>query len=192
VAVDDHGLEVLKKSGEEVTPGDKSDYYIKVGIVSGGASGTQYTEGDTDASITGNAILYEGPLDTLTVPSATNPLPVEIIAGDVEGTEYTEGDIDSSISGKAILFEGSGDTLKVPSSTNPLPVTEIENDKNQVLEAEDVLETYTFLDFGTKNERLDTIVYTAASVPGVTVTKDFSYVAAGSSYRLTTIQWSVT
>lgn len=30
MAVDDHGLEVLKKSGEEVTPGDKSDYYIKV------------------------------------------------------------------------------------------------------------------------------------------------------------------
>lgn len=29
MAVDDHGLEVLKKSGEEVTPGDKSDYYIK-------------------------------------------------------------------------------------------------------------------------------------------------------------------
>lgn len=30
MAVDDHGLEVLKKSGEEITPLDKSDYYIKV------------------------------------------------------------------------------------------------------------------------------------------------------------------
>lgn len=35
MAVDDHGLEVLKKSGEEVTPGDKSDYYIKVGPTPG-------------------------------------------------------------------------------------------------------------------------------------------------------------
>jgi hypothetical protein len=34
VAVDDHGLEVIRKSGEEVTPGDKSDYYIKVAVVS--------------------------------------------------------------------------------------------------------------------------------------------------------------
>lgn len=30
MAVDDHGLEVLKKSAEEVSPGDKSDYYLKV------------------------------------------------------------------------------------------------------------------------------------------------------------------
>ena len=37
MSVDDHGLEVLKKAGEEVTPGDKSDYYIKVGLVSGGS-----------------------------------------------------------------------------------------------------------------------------------------------------------
>ncbi len=30
MAVDDHGLEALKKAAEEVTPGDKSDYYFKV------------------------------------------------------------------------------------------------------------------------------------------------------------------
>lgn len=30
MAVDDHGLETIRKAGEEVTPGDKSDYYIKV------------------------------------------------------------------------------------------------------------------------------------------------------------------
>ena len=29
MSVDDHGLEVLKKSGEEVTPGSKANYYIK-------------------------------------------------------------------------------------------------------------------------------------------------------------------
>ena len=36
MAVDDHGLEVLKKAGEQVTPGDKSDYYIKVKDIFGG------------------------------------------------------------------------------------------------------------------------------------------------------------
>lgn len=30
MAVDDHGIETIRKAGEEVTPGDKSDYYIKV------------------------------------------------------------------------------------------------------------------------------------------------------------------
>lgn len=31
MAVDDYGIEVLKKAGEEVTLGDKSDYFIKTG-----------------------------------------------------------------------------------------------------------------------------------------------------------------
>jgi hypothetical protein len=30
MAVDDHGLETIRKAGEEVVPGSKADYYIKV------------------------------------------------------------------------------------------------------------------------------------------------------------------
>ncbi len=40
MAVDDHGIEVLKKSGEEVVPGDKSDHFIKVGGLPAGSPGT--------------------------------------------------------------------------------------------------------------------------------------------------------
>lgn len=43
--------------------------------------GTQYTEGDTDATITGTAILWEDGSNTLRPASAAKPLPVEIIAG---------------------------------------------------------------------------------------------------------------
>ena len=35
MAVDDHGIEVLKKAGEEVVPGSKADYYIKVKTITG-------------------------------------------------------------------------------------------------------------------------------------------------------------
>ena len=35
MSVEDHGIEVLKKSGELVTPGYRGDYYIKVGILTG-------------------------------------------------------------------------------------------------------------------------------------------------------------
>ena len=35
MAVDDYGIEVLKKAGEEVTAGDKSDYYIKTAGLNG-------------------------------------------------------------------------------------------------------------------------------------------------------------
>ena len=43
--------------------------------VTGGGGGTQYTEGDTDASITGSAILWEDGSDTLRAVSTAKPLP---------------------------------------------------------------------------------------------------------------------
>jgi hypothetical protein len=42
------------------------------------SSGAEYTEGDTDASIAGKAIMWEDTSDTLRPVSATKPLPVEI------------------------------------------------------------------------------------------------------------------
>jgi hypothetical protein len=42
--------------------------------------GSQYTEGDTDASITGTALLWEDTSDTLRAVSAAKPLPVSIIS----------------------------------------------------------------------------------------------------------------
>ena len=42
MAVDDHGIEVLKKAGEEVTAGDKSDYYIKTKGVGALVDGVDY------------------------------------------------------------------------------------------------------------------------------------------------------
>lgn len=53
-------------SGSEVSPG----------------AGTQYTETDTDSSITGTAIMWEDALDTLRAVSAAKPLPI----GDAGGS----------------------------------------------------------------------------------------------------------
>jgi len=74
--------------------------------------GTQYTEGAVDATITGNALLWEDAADTLRAVSAAKPLPVEVIAGATSGTEYTEGDVDATIAGRAILMEVAGNTLQ--------------------------------------------------------------------------------
>ena len=54
MAVDDHGLEVLKKSGEEVVPGSKADYYIKVGGLPDSSSGEIHpiTIVDADTTVT--------------------------------------------------------------------------------------------------------------------------------------------
>jgi hypothetical protein len=74
--------------------------------------GTQYDEGDTDATITGSAILWEDAADTLATVSASTPLPVNIVAGSSSGTEYTQGNTDATITGIAVLMEVAGDTLQ--------------------------------------------------------------------------------
>ena len=69
--------------GDYRTPGqiardvhDIPNSAIRVDVVAGGTSGTQYTEGDTDATITGTAILWEDSSDTLRAVSSAKPLPV--------------------------------------------------------------------------------------------------------------------
>lgn len=93
----------------------------------GTVTGQQYTEGDTDTTITGNAVMLEAASDTL-VPAqadASNNLKVNIAASDVAiggGTEYTEGDTDTTITGKAIMWEDAADTLVTVNASKPLPV----------------------------------------------------------------------
>jgi len=49
--------------------------------VAGAGGGTQYTEGDVDATIVGNAILWEDAGNTLRPVAQATPLPVNIVAG---------------------------------------------------------------------------------------------------------------
>lgn len=72
-----------------------------------------------------------------------------------------------------------------------LTVTDGTNNKDKVLKAEDLHLVYAWLDAGTKNERIDKITYTASSVPGVTVERQFLYLTVGSKYVLDNEQWSV-
>lgn len=84
-----------------------SVYADKVHLVSTDVSiagGTEYTEGATDATITGSAILWEDTADTLRVPSAAKPLPVEIITGGAGGTQYDEDTV--STAGDKITMAG--------------------------------------------------------------------------------------
>jgi hypothetical protein len=61
--------------------------------VTGGGGGTEYTEGDTDATITGHALLWEDTGNTLRTISAATPMPVT--CPDCSGTGVSDVD-DSS------------------------------------------------------------------------------------------------
>lgn len=57
MAVDDQGMQVLVKAAEEVTPGDKSEYYIKVGIVDDSSTANEPTDGDNITTVSQGRLL---------------------------------------------------------------------------------------------------------------------------------------
>lgn len=78
--------------------------------------GTQYTEADTDATITGTVTMWEDTSDTIRAASAANPFPVEIIAGAGSGGTASTDDAAFTIaSGSGTpamgLRDDSGDTV---------------------------------------------------------------------------------
>jgi len=70
--------------------------------------------------------------------------------------------------------------------------TFVNNRKNQLLASHDLAVAYTWLGFGTKDERVSSIVYTSATFSGVTVTRTFTYSLVGTKYRLDSEAWTTT
>jgi hypothetical protein len=69
---------------------------------------------------------------------------------------------------------------------SPIPVDLAENIAQQILKAPDRNKAFSWADFGSKNERVTSVVYTAPSVGAYTLTKTFNYTQVGSNYRLDT------
>lgn len=69
---------VTRIAGTQIPDGDA----IPVEVLAGALAGTQYGEGETDASITGTAIMWEDTGNTLQPVSAATPLPVQQAALD--------------------------------------------------------------------------------------------------------------
>jgi len=67
----------------------------------------------------------------------------------------------------------------------------VNNLRQQVLAAHDLIQSFTWLDFGTADERVDKIEFTSASITTSTVVQQFSYTLVSGKYRLDSITWSV-
>ena len=65
-----------------------------------------------------------------------------------------------------------------------IPIEFTESIAQQILKASDREKQFTWLDFGTRNERVSEIIYTAESVGDYILTKTFSYSLSGNAYRL--------
>lgn len=101
----------------------------------------------------------------------TDPILVDVgpLSVTVEGDSKTSGTVDGTDTGTERTF--------------------VNNRKNQVLAAHDLAVAYTWLSFGTKDERVSSIVYTSATFVGVTVTRTFAYSLVGTKYRLDSETW---
>jgi hypothetical protein len=84
---------------------------------------------------------------------------------------------------KAFRQSGSNTSIAVTSDTG-LPVELVESIAQQIIKASDRNKSFTWLDFGTRNERVSSIIYTAPSVGAYLLTKNFTYSLSGNAYRL--------
>lgn len=114
--------------GSSQAAGDKSPQHVAITDTSGNiietfgaGGGTQYTEGDTDASVTGTAVMWEDASDTLRVASLAKPLPVQATGGTTGGhsifrsidVDETEEEVKASAGTiYAILFTNTATTTR--------------------------------------------------------------------------------
>lgn len=88
---------------------------LDVNIKSGAASGTQYTEGDTDATITGTAILFESNTGTNALSAVSNSTPLPI--SDAGGAITVDGTVSAAQSGTWNVTNISG-TVSLPTGAS--------------------------------------------------------------------------
>jgi hypothetical protein len=92
-----------------------SDNHLQVDVLSGGGGGTQYTEGDTDATITGTAVMWEDATDTLRAVSSAKPMPVDIEA--LSGTVSTVNSTSTPLGIGGVFTGTSEDVIRFSSIT---------------------------------------------------------------------------
>lgn len=84
-------------------------------------AGTEYTEGDIDATITGGAIMWEDAADTLRAVSAAKPLPVELKTGTASigtlaansGVDIGDVTINNAAGASAVNIQDGGNIITV-------------------------------------------------------------------------------
>jgi len=110
-------------SGTSYVPLVDADGHLQVDVLTGGGGGTQYTEGDTDASITGTASLMEGAANTL-VPlqgTATDGLLVNLGANnDVVVSGSVTANAGTNLNTSLLALESGGNLDLITSNTGDL------------------------------------------------------------------------
>jgi hypothetical protein len=122
---------VVDDDGDSVMDGTTNS--LRVNVVTGSATGTEYSEGTTALSITGVAPMWEDTSDIMRAVSAAKPFPVNVVTGGTAGVQYDEGATDATITGTVAMWEDTSDTMRAASVTKPLPVQVVTSPGGSVL-----------------------------------------------------------
>jgi hypothetical protein len=79
--------EILSSSGGSLV--DSTNVSLGVTIRAGSAAGTEYTDGDVDATPSGQVVFFDNSSNTMRPVTAARGLPVNIVAGSASSTEAT-------------------------------------------------------------------------------------------------------
>ncbi len=116
----------------------------------------------------------------------SNPLPVNasVSIGDIK----VDVDLDgfTAVDPDSVQITGSQDGTKTGTKFGV-----VYNRRQQVLASHDRIDTYTYADFGTKNQRIVRVEYTSATFPGTTVRRDFNYTLDGNRYIRLNSLWTI-
>lgn len=119
--------EMLTSSGASVI--DSTNASIGVTIRAGSAAGTEYTDGDIDATISGGALVFDNSSNTLRPVTLTRGLPVNIVAGSASSTivtvstgsvrvhQSTAADLQVTVAGYSTVMSVSTGSVRVHQST---------------------------------------------------------------------------
>lgn len=105
---------------------------------------------------------------------------LRLVNGVITATPATVTSAGAANDGDLVALDSSG---KLDASVLPTGIEFSESDYQKVLNASDRERFFFWLDFGTKNERISSIIYSSLSV-GFSFIKTFNYSLVGNSYQL--------
>jgi hypothetical protein len=181
----------VNANGSINVEGPLTDAELRASPISTTISGTVTTNGLTDAELRASPVPVSS--DALT-DAELRAFPIS-----VTGSVSTGGLTNAELRASPVDVNLSGEPIKISGTENGQPggpeFTFVNNIRSQILAGKDRQQDITYADFGTKNQRITQITYTAPSIgsgPGYTAIKTFSYTLVSNRYRRDSIDWTIT
>lgn len=167
-------------ASDQVVPISASTLPLPTGAATETKQDTQITALN---SIQSSSTSIDSKLNTLGQKTMAESVPV-VLASDQSAINVT-----ATLASEPIRISGTENGQ--PAGTE---FTFVNNLRSQILAAKDRDQAFTYADFGTKNQRITQIDYTAPSIGsgvGYTARKSLTYVLDSGSYKRTNITWSL-